>query len=128
LGALSGIPDLEHITRRVDAPLRYAERLVGNIMEKGAAGYEPITLMGNDLETASTVEDVCRRELLNVEDYGLPEENVELLRQLWSEAHGLVQAMQPAQGMMPGQPGPAGQDMQGPAQPQFPGAPPQPQL
>ena len=127
IGALSGIPDLEHVTRRVDAPLRYAERLVGNIMEKGAAGYESPTIYGNDMETAQMLVDVTRRELLNVDDYGLPADRVELLRQLFDEANGLVTAMtpvmaQPAPGQQPG----AGA-LQAPQQPQFPGAPPNPQ-
>lgn len=130
IGSLSGIPDLEHVTRRVDAPLRYAERLVGNIMEHGAEGYEPITLSGNDVETAQTIADTARRELLVVDEYGLPPERVELLRQLYDEASGLVRAMTPVALPTPGAPmggataGPLGA---GPQQPQFPGAPPAPQ-
>ena len=127
---MSGIPDLEHIVRRVDAPLRYAEKLVGNVMEKGAAGYEPISIDGSDMETAQAVYDVAKRELLVSDEYGLPAEHIEMLRQLRDEAKGLVDAMTPAMQQGPGGGGAADStalQSQSPQQPQFPGAPPMPQ-
>ena len=130
IGALSGIPDLEHIVRRVDAPLRYAEKLVGNVMEKGAAGYEPISIDGSDMETAQAVYDVAKRELLVSDEYGLPAEHIEMLRQLRDEAKGLVDAMTPVMQQGPGGGGAADStalQAQSPQQPQFPGAPPMPQ-
>lgn len=98
LGALSGVPDLEAMVARANAPQDYAERLVSNIIEKGE--FE-LPLPTADL---AAIKDIAQREEMMAEDNGVPEERQALLHRLIIAVDGMQMQAQ-AMAMPMGAPG-----------------------
>lgn len=115
LGSLSGIPDLEAMVERSDAPRSYAERLVSNIIEKGE--YE-MPLPDADL---ASIREIAQAEHLNAEENGVSPTRTALLGRLIAQ----VDAMQVQNQMAMTMPGgaPAGGSGAGVAPPGMPGLP-----
>lgn len=117
VGKLSGIPDLEAMVDRVNAPQDYAERLVSNIIEKGQ--FE-IPMMEADL---AAIRDTAQREAMMAEERGINPDRKALLQRLVLVVDGMqLQQQQQMMMTMPGSPagGPAAGGMAPPGMPPVP--------
>lgn len=115
-GSLSGIPDLEAMVARVNAPRDYAERLVSNIIERGE--FE-MPLPNADLDA---IQEIATAEELAAEDNGIPPDRQALLHRL-----NIIVDQMRAQNALAALPmgAPGGGQGAGMAPPGMPGLPPE---
>lgn len=104
VSSISGIPDLEAMVQKANAPQAYAERLVSNIIEYGR--FEPV----EDVADLGKVQNEVSIAIQRREELGIPADRVSLLRRLAAQVDQKLKAQAMAQMMAAGM----GQQMGGP--------------
>lgn len=124
IGLLTGIPDLEHVVSRINAPYELIDHILERIVDHGEF-HPPLPYM--DLNLARQQATLC---LQKAHKDNVEEERLELLRRFIDQCDDLeamAQPPAPPPGAMPPEPGPGAEMPPGMAPPGAPPAPgPQP--